>query len=297
MIVIIGVCSLLIVLLSAYIFFLRQGLRNIVSQLTKISQKSTNAELQLPSTNSELISLAQALNRFLRVNKQAYQGMQKSGEDFDVAIHNITHDLRTPLTVASGYSQYLRSNPELLLAERQELLTKVVNNLETVENRLEKLLEYNRVSEQAVVPQLTTINLSQLLEEKCLSYYQSFQEKEILMTLDITPELYVISDLEMLQRIIENLLGNILNHGQKSAQVSLVTKGSQLILKSCNQSRHEIKDYQQLFQRFYTEDLARKNKNAGLGLYITKELVELLAGTITLTGKDQDFCVEISFKQ
>lgn len=60
MIVIIGVCSLLIVLLSTYIFFLRQGLRNIVSQLTKISQKSTNAELQLPSTNSELISLAQA---------------------------------------------------------------------------------------------------------------------------------------------------------------------------------------------------------------------------------------------
>lgn len=296
MTIILVVSWLIIGLLGAYIVFIHQEIRKIAQQLIKISQRPTNAELQLTAKNRSMTNLVNELNKFLRQNKTMYQTLQKSSEQFDQAINNITHDLRTPLTVASGYNQYLQQHLDLSDHEKAALGLKIADNLADVESKLESLLAYNRISEGNLQVELTKLNLTQLLEQQMLTYFESFKEKEIEVALSIEPEVMLVTDSALMKRIIQNALGNILVHGERQAEVRLSVNDDMITLKFSNQTSQMITDYQRLFERFYTEDLARKEKNAGLGLYIIKELTETLGGTVILDGSQCCFDLTISFK-
>lgn len=276
--------------------FIHQEIKKILRQLIKISQRPTNAELQLTAKNPSIINLASELNKFLRQNKTMYQTLQKNSEQFDQAINNITHDLRTPLTVGSGYNQYLQQHLDLSDQERAVLGVKISDNLADVESKLESILAYNRISEGNLQVELTKLNLSQLLEQQLLTYFESFKEKEIEVVVSTEPNAMIVTDSALMKRIIQNALGNILVHGERQAEVSLSIVEDVINLTFSNQTSQTITDYQRLFERFYTEDLARKEKNAGLGLYIIKDLTATLDGTVTLDGNKERFDLAMTFK-
>ncbi len=119
--------------------------------------------------------------------------MQIATRQLDTAINNISHDLRTPLTVASGYTQYILEN-NLDKNKQNDLLSNTLTNLKSVEEKLEDLLEYNRLNEDRTVLNLEKINLSRVLQEKALSMYESFVSKNIELKLDIEPNVFGIYD-------------------------------------------------------------------------------------------------------
>lgn len=284
---------LVAVIAVAYIIFLQLELRNVWRQLSQIRQQPTNAELRLSSKSPIFIKLAVEINELLRQNKETYQEMQRSSEQFDVAINNIAHDLRTPLTVASGYSQYLSQHQEIDQMQEADLLGKINTNLKDVEGKLEELLTYNRISEQQVEVVYERVNLSKVLEEQLFNYFETFKEKEIELEVAIEPNVTLVTDCKLVTRIIQNALGNILTHGEQQAAICLVAHEKELTLTFSNQTSQVITNYDRLFDRFYTEDLSRKGKNAGLGLYIIKELSTLIGGTVELGGVENSFDLTI----
>lgn len=278
-------------ILIAYIIYLHFLLKKITNKLKQINSTETNAVIDLTSKNPYFIQLALEISRLIQLNKINHQHLIESQNQFDMAINNISHDIRTPLTVASGYTQLLKKK---INSEQTVLVNKISNNLINVEKKLDDLLTYNRLLEHRVSVNLTKLNLSSLLENKTISFYEAFQKEKIELNLEIEKNISLITDQELVNRIIENALGNILNHGVNKASIKLRKEKDKITLLFSNQTNQVILSYDKLFNRFYTEDLARVKKNSGLGLYIIKELVDLLKGDVTATGDDDIFSLIIT---
>ena len=217
--------------------------------------------------------------------------MKREKRTLDMAISNIAHDIRTPLTIASGYTQQLIKHPD----NSQETLSKIAHHQDLVSKRLEALLEYRHLMEGAVKPKLEELDLSTFITKKTLTYYDVFQSSQIVLDFNVEPGLKTTTDEDLLDRIIQNLLGNVLKHGKEKARLSLKKEKNRLILEIGNLVKKPIKNIDNLSNRFYSENMSDTEESSGLGLYITEELVHLLGAEMKLSTDGQWLSVFIYF--
>lgn len=145
-----------------------------------------------------------------------------------MAISNIAHDIRTPLTIASGYTQQLLKENN----QESQQLVKIADSLGMVSKRLEALMEYRRLMEGAIRPTFVKTDLSQLVTQQLFAYYDAFQKAQIDLDLDLTEGLTLITDPDILERIAQNMISNVLKHGQKAASISLKKTANTVSLPS-----------------------------------------------------------------
>ena len=217
--------------------------------------------------------------------------MKREKRTLDMAISNIAHDIRTPLTIASGYTQQLIKHPD----NSPETLNKIAHHQDLVSKRLEALLEYRHLMEGAVKPKLEELDLSTFITKKTLAYYDVFQSSQIVLDFNVEPGLKTATDEDLLDRIIQNLLGNVLKHGKEKARLSLKKEKNKLVLEIDNLVKKPIKNIDNLSNRFYSENLSDTEESSGLGLYITEELVHLLGEEMKLNTDGKWFSVFIYF--
>ena len=217
--------------------------------------------------------------------------MKREKRTLDMAISNIAHDIRTPLTIASGYTQQLIKHPD----NSSETLNKIAHHQDLVSKRLEALLEYRHLMEGAVKPKLEELDLSTFITKKTLAYYDVFQSSQIVLDFNVEPGLKTTTDEDLLDRIIQNLLGNVLKHGKEKARLSLKKEENRLVLQIDNLVKKPIKNIDNLSNRFYSENLSDTEESSGLGLYITEELCHLLGADMKLSTDGQWLSVFIYF--
>ena len=217
--------------------------------------------------------------------------MKHEKRTLDMAISNIAHDIRTPLTIASGYTQQLIKHPD----NSSETLNKIAHHQDLVSKRLEALLEYRHLMEGAVKPKLEELDLSTFITKKTLAYYDVFQSSQIVLDFNVEPGLKTTTDEDLLDRILQNLLGNVLKHGKEQARLSLKKGEKGLVLEIYNLVKKPIKNIDNLSNRFYSENLSDTEESSGLGLYITEELVHLLGAEMKLSTDGQWLSVFIYF--
>ncbi|MBP1047547.1 HAMP domain-containing histidine kinase [Enterococcus sp. BWM-S5] len=286
-----GIALLLTII---YVMFLLFDLREILQQLKFIVTEETNAELVSTSKILLIRRLLDQNNQLIRKNKKYYQEQRQKEKQLHQLLSNLTHDLKTPLTVSSGYTQILLKDTSL--GEKQEMIQKIDNSLTSISHYLGYLMEYNLIQEKGVALELEQVDVSELLRENLFTYYEEFQEQEMPLSIEIAETDLLISDRTVLQRIFQNVLGNMLKHGQGYSEVKLIKESEALIFQFKNGIAERIIDPQELFQRFMTEDSSRANKSTGLGLHIVKELVELLEGDIQLASTESIFELTITLK-
>lgn len=279
-----------------FILYVLYSLRSIQKQITHLSHENTNNVVKSPSQNPFIVELVQSVNHLLIKSKKSEVSIKEKNQQIDQALNNIAHDLRTPLTVALGYCQYLKENPSLDQTEYQEILESIDKNLDLVYQRLEMLLDYNRINESTIKLLPEYFNLSELLTETLLTAYPSFTTKQFKVSLNIEPLIFVILDRNQTLRIIQNIIGNILEHGCKTAEFKLeCSTKHQCILSVKNEMTKPIKSVERLTERFYTEDFSRQKEASGLGLHIIKHLTEMQSGKLNLNVTDTLFEITLTF--
>ena len=131
--------------------------------------------VDLSGLKKELVALTKQVSDLFeqieRTNRIAFQ----EKKTLDMAISNIAHDIRTPLTIASGYTQQIIKGG----TQEEEKLKKIASNLQVVSKRLESLLEYRRLMEGAILPRISDVHLSQVLTQQLFQYYDSLSEAGI----------------------------------------------------------------------------------------------------------------------
>lgn len=285
---IISVAAAIIVILIIYILSLRRALKGLSSLVEEKQNNQSNLQLTNQSSHKSLDPLIKDYNKLFNEIQASKQAIKRDQAYLDQTLHNVSHDIRTPLTISKGYVQQLRkSQPD------DPYLEKIDTNLTSISQRLEDLLLYQDLLENQVKIDGQAINLSDLVKRKLMTYYDAFVEADFQVDLDIADQLYIQADAQQTERILDNLLGNVLQHGQKTMAISLGLLADQVYLQVQNQSKQAIRNLAQLTHRFYSEDLSGSEKTSGLGLYIVQELMDKNHGYLELDYDDSLFSVNL----
>jgi signal transduction histidine kinase len=278
-----------------YLIFFFYDLHSIVRQLAYITDHETNAELTSTSKNKLLRNLLNKNNLLIKKNKLFYQEQRQKEKQVKKILTNLTHDLKTPLTVSTGYTQLLLR--ETAREDHKEIIKKIDRSLLDISHYLSYLMEYNLIQEKEISLSLEVLNVSEILQENLFTYYEEFEKRHIHIELDIQEQLVLPVDGAVLQRLFQNILGNILKHGHRYAQITLKSVDDTIEITFLNGLLTPIEDVQLFFDRFFTEDLSRSNKSTGLGLSIIKELAELMQGEVILQAENEEFQLMLILKK
>jgi len=289
--IIIFVLLVLLIILSIALIRYHLALKNLSQQIEDKILTGSMKRVGVSIFSKDFLHLYQQIENLFQEVEQSRLVMKREKQTLDMAISNIAHDIRTPLTIASGYTQQLIKSPE----DKAETLQKIAQHLDLVSKRLEALLEYRRLMEGAVKPKLEEVDLSAFITKKTLAYYDVFQVANITLDFKVEVGLKMRTDEELLDRILQNLLGNVLKHGKEEARLSLRKEQEQLVLEIANLVKQPIKRIENLSNRFYSENLSDTEESSGLGLYITEELCHLLGAEMKLSTDGQWLSVFIYF--
>ena len=289
--ILISILLLINIILAISLIRYHIAIRDLSRQIEEKIRSGSMKRIGVNFFSKTILRLHNQIENLFQEVEQNQLIMKREKRTLDMAISNIAHDIRTPLTIASGYTQQLIKNSE----PKPETLNKIAHHLDLVSKRLEALLEYRHLMEGAVKPKLEEIDLSTFITKKTLAYYDVFQTSHIVLDFNVEPGLRTTTDGDLLDRIIQNLLGNVLKHGKEEARLSLKKEKNKLVLEIDNLVKKPIKNIDNLSNRFYSENLSDTEESSGLGLYITEELVHLLGEEMKLNTDGKWFSVFIYF--
>lgn len=289
--ILISILLLINIILAISLIRYHIAIRDLSRQMEEKIRSGSMKRIGVNFFSKTILRLHNQIENLFQEVEQNQLIMKREKRTLDMAISNIAHDIRTPLTIASGYTQQLIKHPD----NSSETLNKIAHHQDLVSKRLEALLEYRHLMEGAVKPKLEELDLSTFITKKTLAYYDVFQSSQIVLDFNVEPGLKTTTDEDLLDRIIQNLLGNVLKHGKEKARLSLKKEENRLVLEIDNLVKKTIKNIDNLSNRFYSENLSDTEESSGLGLYITEELCHLLGAEMKLSTDGEWFSVFIYF--
>ena len=289
--ILISISLLINIILAISLIRYHIAIRDLSRQIEEKIRSGSMKRIGVNFFSKTILRLHNQIENLFQEVEQNQLIMKREKRTLDMAISNIAHDIRTPLTIASGYTQQLIKHPD----NSSETLNKIAHHQDLVSKRLEALLEYRHLMEGAVKPKLEELDLSTFITKKTLAYYDVFQSSHIVLDFNVEPGLKTTTDEDLLDRIIQNLLGNVLKHGKEKARLSLKKEENRLVLEIDNLVKKSIKNIDNLSNRFYSENLSDTEESSGLGLYITEELCHLLGADMKLSTDGEWFSAFIYF--
>ena len=289
LLIIIGILLLIIFVLLAKAYFLRKSAQEISEAFRDRLTADTNTLIDISTRDPYMRKLAADINVQLRLLRQQRHKYLNGDQELKEAVTNISHDLRTPLTAICGY---------LDLLEREEKSEDTARYLSLIENRVdamkqltEELFRYSVILSTEEMA-LETVHVNGVLEESIAAFYGALTSRGIQPDIRITENRIECQlNREALSRVFSNILNNALKYSDGDLEIFLHDDGE--IIFSNTASRLNKVQVGKLFDRFFTVEAAR-NSN-GLGLAISKTLVEQMGGTIVAAYSNGVLSITIHF--
>lgn len=284
--------------LFAILYFLsRRDIDNIANQLNEVNNTSTSSKILNPTSNKQLGNLVLEINKSLEEKQKTEVEYKRMDMELRQAISNVSHDLRTPLTSIMGYIQLMDDN-ELSIEERNQYIEIVKNRTKSLQNLISSFYELSRLQSKEYKFDLKSLNLSNIICDLLASFYNDFLNKGIEPFIEIDENVsLVIADENAVRRIFSNLIQNALRYGNTNVSVSVKQDENHVITTFSNDAENlKEEDVSHLFERFFTSDRTRSGENTGLGLAITKELVEQMGHEINLEFHNSNLSIIIKWK-
>lgn len=271
----------LVVFITLYFMSLRE-IRSLSDQLEKINGSNSNSKMLISSSNKQIGALAENINNVLKEKKKIEIDYVRMDRELRQAIANMSHDLRTPLTSIMGYMQLIEDDrtPE---GEKKQYVDIVKKRSSSLQRLIESFYEMSRLEAREYKFDLKPINLYSIMCDLIVSFYNDFTNKEIEPNIEIAENIpMVLADENGVRRIFTNLIQNMLRYGNKYVHISLKQQNDSIVTIFENDAPGLTQeDIPHLFERFFTADRTRSGKSTGLGLAITKELVEQMGYSIS----------------
>lgn len=294
--ILVAILIIIIFILIIYLFLLKKEIKRISYNLDEILSIDSNKILHGEFSNKELNELLLKINKMITYVRYKELDLERKNKSLKKEITNITHDLRTPLTSSLGYIDLiLKSN---LSKEEQERELKIVENrLLRLEELINSFFEFSIITTDNKKIDMEQTNLVAVVE-KCIShYYDDFtREKRKVVFVNDIKKYNILSNAEILKRIIDNLISNSLKHSNSDLIIKLSEKND-IRLSFENDIVDTNIDIEHIFDEFYTSDISRTKGNTGLGLAIAKEFTEMLGGNISANKLKNKLIIKISFNQ
>ncbi|MFJ5714294.1 sensor histidine kinase [Neobacillus sp. NPDC093127] len=269
----------------------KENFTYIHKKLKQIIDRKTDEKLLLHTDDANLKQTLIEINRLLEHNQKMMASYNKTEISMRKMLSNISHDLKTPLTVVLGYIEIMLNDPNRNHEETEELLQKVHGKAVEVLDLIKKFFDLAKLESGDKNLPLTRVNINEVCQKNILNFYEVLTTKGFDVAIEL-PEtiLYALGNEEELDRVLDNLLSNAFQYGGEGKALGLTLRSDEQSVyvdvwdkgKGISELHKDL-----VFERMYTlEDSRNKSyQGSGLGLTITKRLVEKMDGQIFLASK------------
>lgn len=198
---------------------------------------------------------------------------------------NISHDLRTPITVLKGYIEmlYLQSQKTDLSPALRTTIEKLEHNSQDLVHSVNNLFNIAKIQSGDMILDIQKINLTQICHEILLEFYNLLEKENFRVEIHIKDKpLYANADADAISRILKNLIDNAIKYGSsgKFLGLSLYEKNNHIFIDIEDHGKGISEtDKKYIFTRTYTVD---RKKGNGLGLAISQGLASSMGGSISV---------------
>lgn len=292
-------------------FSLLYAMKKTEEEIREIQQDLTqNQMLHLPVPSPALGKLLRSFNKVLEDIREERMGYERREKEFQKQIENISHDLRTPLTVILGYLRMMKKYPGAEISEDPELadtLRILEQKAERMNTLVNQFYDYSRLCAGDFEIQLEKTDISRVLRESLLENFQILEEAHLKVKADLPQHpVWILGNQSALERIFLNLFQNGGRYAETLFQIIVKEEKERVSLAFANDTKKlSREDLPHLFERFYVQDSARSQGGTGLGLTVAKSLAEEMGGTLELRvpekfreeeTQDLMVCFELKFK-
>ena len=291
---------LLISCLCATIDYIRrkrmvdQPVQQIMAALDKVMQGDFN--VRIPPVRE--FAGETGFNEIIRaINRMTgeLQGTQTLRSDF---IANVSHELKTPLAVMGNYAEMLQT-PGIGEAERLEYAGAIHRSARRLAALVTNILKLNKLENQQIFPMHEEFDLSGQLCETMLGFEDAWEEKGLNIETDITDEVYICADPELLSLVWSNLISNAVKFTPRGGTVGVALRSDAdgvEVTVSDTGCGIDPETGKHIFEKFYQGDTSHATEGNGLGLALVKRVIDILDGEITVRstpGRGSSFTVRL----
>lgn len=263
----------------------------INARLLDIINNSENNYILIPSDIKVVKETAKGINNLLEKFNDRQIDYNRNQKVILQIFTNISHDLRTPITVLKGYIEmlYLQSQKEDLPPAIHATIEKMQRNSQELVHSVNNLFNLAKIQSGDMVFHIQKVNLTQVCHEIILEFYTILEEEKFHVEVNIEDKpLYANVDIEAVGRILKNLIDNAIKYGNagKFLGISLYKKDNHIYIEVEDHGAGiSEKDKIHIFTRAYTAD---RKKGNGLGLAISQELANSMGGSISVVSIPQE---------
>lgn len=263
----------------------------INSRLSDISSDDESNYILVPSDNKVVKETSENINNLLEKFYSKQIDYNKNQKAILQIFTNISHDLRTPITVLKGYIEmlYLQSQKEELSPAMRTTIEKMYSNSQELVHSVNNLFNMAKIQSGDMVLNIQKVNLTQVCHEIILEFYDLLERENFHVDVNIEDKpIYANVDKEAVGRILKNLIDNAIKYGNagKFLRISLYKNDSHICIEveDCGVGISE-NDKKHIFTRAYTAD---RKKGNGLGLAISQGLANSMGGSISVISIPQE---------
>lgn len=220
------------------------------------------------------------------INKMAKElsGIEMLRTDF---IANVSHELKTPLSVMQNYSTMLQ-NPALTEEKRIEYAKTITLATRRLSDLITNILKLNKLENQQFFSDIHKFNLGEQLCECLLGFEDIWEKKNLEIHIDISEDIMVEADAELLTLVWNNLFSNAMKFTDYNGSVTVSLKIEEkfaVVRVSDTGCGISSEVGQHIFEKFYQGDTSHTTQGNGLGLALVKRVVDIVGGEIFVESK------------
>lgn len=251
---------------------------------------------ELSAKLSASLTALQDANRKLQADIDKERQLEKQRTAFFSAA---SHELKTPVTIIRGQLQGMLYQVGRY-KDRETYLARSLEVTDALENIIQELLTISRLDTPGFSCSRDMISLSRLSDDRLTACEDLLVQKDLTLEKQIAPDIFISGDERLLQKALDNLLGNAAAYSEpgNTVSVSLWREDERAKLTVENTGAHIPEEaIPRLFEAFYRVDQSRNRQTGGtgLGLYIVKTILDLHDAAIQIANTDRGVIVSLQF--
>lgn len=287
----------ILLLCLCYFHKQHQIMETAVAEIDNYLTGDTDARIECDD-EGELYKLFHSVNTLVSVLNAHIENEFRTKEFLKDTISDISHQLKTPLAALNIYNGILQSETENLL-DLKEFTILSEQELDRIEALVQNLLKITRLDAGTIIIEKHFENVSDMMHDiaQHFAYRAKQEQKELILSGD--DDIMLFCDREWMMEAVSNLVKNAFDHTDAGKRICIkwkrMSKMLQIVVEDNGCGIHS-EDVYHIFKRFYRSRFSKDTQGIGLGLPLSKTIVELHGGDIkvdSVLGKGSAFIINI----
>lgn len=279
-----GIASLSIFM--RYVLIQEKELKEINEYIKEVNNKNYSLKIE-DNKDGELSRLRNELYKTTVILREAAENSEEEKEKLSIAIADISHQLKTPLTSIRIMLDNISDNPDMPQEIREDFIQDISKQVEHMSSLVISLLKIAKFDAGTIKMENEEIDAKKLIDSVINNLAILIEIKEIEVITKIDEKAIFIADYKWQQEALTNILKNAIEHSQPKSNIYIIVENTSIFLEIKIKDEGqgiEQKDLKHIFERFYKAKNCNED-SIGIGLSLAKTIIEQNNGYIKATSE------------